>query len=331
MNSKKIAIGLALIMMILVPASAHLAAGDDNDAIYVKVSIGDLITIRTRSMTIKLIPDQAHIIWNYGARDTTDETFKLQLVQFKEYMGNDSVLDDRSEFGGITYNLIREGWTYEIDEQPTELTITLSLTNFINESDISIIMHIYNYDTPIPNTNETVDALSELKFDIIVNDWDFSEGAQGYAIQSYLTEIEHKHQVSLRNGTIAENGVLKRTMFFEDKQLDYEVLAYYEWLNFANVYDNDDLLIDTIDVSSVYFNDSSVVFPEDIPGFAEGLAHIYLTYPNYGDDNKMIHDPTIGVIDLNLEDTNSAPLYLWSIVGGIFVTSAIVLIVKRRK
>ncbi|MHA1433275.1 MAG: hypothetical protein ACTSO7_05480 [Candidatus Heimdallarchaeota archaeon] len=284
-------------------------------------------------MTIKLIPSQAHIFWNYGARDSTDETFKLQLVQIKEFMGNDSVLDDRSEFGGITYNLIKNDWTYDIDLTPEELTVTLTLTDFLNGSDMSVIMHVYNYDTPIPDTNDTVDALKELKFDIIVNDWVFSPGAQGYAIQSYITEIEHHHEVSIRNGTVAENGDLKRTMFFMDSQLQYEVVAYYEWLNFAKVYNNGDILIDTIDVGTAFFNDSLAVLPEDIPGFAEGLAHVYFTYPNYGDDNKMIHDPTIGVIDLDpdVEPTSLSSVYLISILSGLFATASIAFIIKRKK
>lgn len=329
MINKKLTIGLALIVMVLIPASAQLATGD-NDEIFVDVSNGDMITVRTSKMTIKIIPDQAHIIWNYGARDATDETFKLQLVQLKEYFGEDSILDTRDEFGGITYNLIKEDWQYDIDLTSDELTITLSLMDFLNDSDMYVIMHVYNYDTPIPDTDETVDALSELKFDIIVNDWDFSEGAKGYAIQSYLTEIEHKHQISLRNGTVAENGDLKRVMFFEDKQLEYDVLAYYEWLNFANVYDDADDLIDTIDVGTAFFNDTSVVFPEDIPGFGEGLAHVYLTYPNYGDGNKMVHDPSVGVIDLESE-TNLTPIYLSSILGGLFLVSTIFVIIKRKK
>ncbi len=330
MNIKKITIGLALIAMIMIPASIQLAAGE-NDAISVDISSGDLITIRTGKMTIKLIPSQAHIIWNYGKRDDTDETFKLQLVQIKEFMGNDSILDDRSEFGGITYNLIKNDWTYAIDLTPTELTVTLSLTDFLNGSDLSVIMHVYNYDTPIPDTNDTVDALKELKFDIVVNDWNFSPGAQGYAIQSYLTEIEHHHEVSLRNGTVAENGALKRSMFFMDSQLQYDVVAYYEWLNFAKVYDNSDVLIDTVDVGSVFFNDSLAVLPEDQNGFAEGLAHVYLTYPNYGDDNKMIHDPTVGVIDLNAETTSLSSVYLISIISGLIATAAVVIIIKRKK
>ncbi|MGC9781189.1 MAG: hypothetical protein HZR80_18245 [Candidatus Heimdallarchaeota archaeon] len=244
------------------------------------------------------------------------------------YSCKSKVFDNRSEFGDISYNLIRNDWQYSIEETETELTITLSLVDFLNSADMYIIMYVYNYDTPIPDTDEVVDALSELKFDIIIDDWVFSEGTQGLAIQSYLTEVEHKHQVKIRNGTLAENGVLKRTMFFESFQYDFDVVAYYEWLNYANVYNNDEVLIDTIDVGTAYFEDLATP-PTNVPGFAEGLAHLYLTYPNYGNDNKMVHDPTIGVVEETHSDV--APIYLLPLIGGLFVTAAVVLVVKRKK
>ncbi len=320
-------ISLVLIVMLFIPITAQMAAGE-NDQIDVKVSAGDVVTVTTDKMTIKIIPNQAHLMWYYGARESTDEVFKLQLVKLREFTGEDSILDNREEFGGLSFNLIRNDWQYNIDLTSTELTITLSLIDFLNGADMFIIMHIYNYDTPIPDTDDVVDALSELKFDIIINDWVFSEGAMGYAIQSYLTEIEHDHEVKIRNGTLAENGLLKRTMFFESFQYSYDVVAYYEWLNYAKVYNDADVLIDTIDVDTAYFEDNTCVPPEDIPGFAEGLAHLYLTYPNYGDNNKMVHDPTVGVVDL--APTNLTPIYILSIFGGIITTATVILIVRRK-
>ncbi|NHJ83841.1 MAG: hypothetical protein FK734_00180 [Asgard group archaeon] len=327
MNAKKLLIGFTLIAMFILPISVNFTAGE-NDQIDVKVNNGEVVTVTTEKMTIKIIPNQAHIMWYYGDRESTDEVFKLQLVKIREYTGEDTILDDRTEFGGISFNLIRNDWQYTIDLTDTELTITLSLIDFLNDADMYVVMHIYNYDTPIPDTSEVVDALSEMKFDIIINDWVFSEGAQGYAIQSYLTEIEHDHEVRLRNGTLAENGELKRIMYFESFQYQYDVVAYYEWLNYAKVYNDADVLIDTIDVGTVYFDDDTCLPPEDVPGFAEGLAHIYLTYPNYGDNNKMIHDPTIGVFDL---PSATAPLYLLPLLAGLLSVSAIVLIIKRKK
>ncbi len=111
------------------------------------------------------------------------------------------------------------------------------------------------------------------------------------------------------------------------EQYNFDVVAYYEWLNVANIYDNADVLIDTVDVGTAFFDDLATP-PADAPGFAEGLAHLYLTYPNYGDNNKMVHDPTIGINEQLY--TESIPLYLFPVIGGLFVTAVIVLVVKRK-
>ncbi|MGC9777745.1 MAG: hypothetical protein HZR80_00720 [Candidatus Heimdallarchaeota archaeon] len=334
MNIKKLTIGITLIAMILIPASTQLVSGE-NAEITIKVTEGDVVKVTTEKMTVVIIPNQAHLMWWYGSKSKSDETFKLQFVKIREFFGADTVLDDCSEFNNNSFKLIKNDWEYLIEETEEDLTITLSLLDFLNGADMYIVMHIYNYDTPIPDTNDIVDALSELKFDIIIDDWVFSEGAQGYAIQSYLTEIEHKNKVSLRNGTVAENGTLKRTMEYISNQYNYDIVAYYEWLNYANIYDNADTLIDTVDVGTAYF-DCLKTPPPEAPDFAEGLAHLYLTYPNYGDDNKMVHDPTIGVIEpiINVNEpayTASIPLYLFPVIGGLFVTAVIVLVVKRKK
>ncbi|MBN1330165.1 MAG: hypothetical protein JXA54_11885 [Candidatus Heimdallarchaeota archaeon] len=69
--------------------------------------------------------------------------------------------------------------------------------------------------------------------------------------------------------------------------------------------------------------------PTEAPGFAEGLAHLFLTYPNYGDDNKMVHDPIIGVnADIF---TSGLSLYLIPIFGGLAAIAATAFIIRRRK
>ncbi len=176
MNIKKLTIVITLIAMVLLRASTQLVSGV-NDEITITVTTGDVVKVTTDKMTIMIIPNQAHLMWYYGSRSSTDEIFKLQLVQIKEFFGADTVLDNRSEFGNESFNLINNDWEYLIEETETDLTITLSLLDFFNGADMHVVMHIYNYGTPIPDTNEVVDALSELKFDIIIDDWIFSEGA----------------------------------------------------------------------------------------------------------------------------------------------------------
>jgi hypothetical protein len=280
-------------------------------------------------MTVRIVPSQAQIMWWYGTSNGPKEMYKLQFTQIREFVGTDAVLDDQTELFGMVYNLITENWVYDIDEGEEQVTITLSLSGLANGADIQIVMNIYNNDEPINGTDSIVDALSELKFDIIVNNWEFGATAQGYAIQTYLTEVQHRHTVRVRNGTNAEYGNATRNMMFESDAYNNDAVAFYEWATFADIYNSSDDQIDTIDVNTVYFEDLSQAPVED-QGFAEGLNHVWLVYENYGDDYKMVHDPSIGIF----EDAFALGLFLYvglPVIAGVIIITVIVVLVVRRK
>lgn len=325
LKSKKAIIGIALIGLFLMPLSAQFTAAA-NDEIGVSENSG-AITVTTEYISIKILPSQAHLMWWFGNKSNSDEMYKLQLNKITEFMGDDDVLDSKTELGGISYNLISSEWDYTIVEEEDSITITLSLLGLANGADIYLIMHVYNDDEPIPGTDATVDGLTELKFDIVVDNWAFSPMAQGYAIQTYLTEVQHRHRVTVRNGTTAENGNLTRTMAFESDEYTGPV-AYFEWTEFANIYNESDDLVDTVDVGTAYFDDL-INPPTEAPGFAEGLAHLWLTYPKYTDGYKLIHDPTIGVNEEAF--TEGLSLYLFPILGGLLLISATVLIIRKKR
>ncbi|MFW9924027.1 MAG: hypothetical protein ACFFDW_12145 [Candidatus Thorarchaeota archaeon] len=325
MNTKKLLIGLTLISLFLIPAGTQFASAA-NEQIGVG-EVGGAITISTEEMTIKVTPGQAQIMWWYGNKSNNDEMYKLQLVKIQEFQGDDGTLDDRNELGGIAYNLITEDWEYLIDEGDTELTITLSLEGLANGANIYLIMHVYNVDEPINGTNQVVDGLTEMKFDIIIENWDFTPTAAGVGIQTYMTEVQHRHRVEVRNGTVAENGNTTRTMqFTSDEYAD--PVAYVEWATFADVYNSTDDLIDTIEVGTAYFDDLASP-PTEAPGFAEGLGHLWLTYPNYGDNYKLVHDPLIGINEDAF--TATAPIYWISILGGLFAVGTTFTLIKKRR
>ncbi|MBN1330164.1 MAG: hypothetical protein JXA54_11880 [Candidatus Heimdallarchaeota archaeon] len=252
MNSKRFIIGFALISLFLIPAASQLVSGETSE-ITVSENMG-AITVQTKDLTVKIIPGQAHLVWWYGNVSNADEMYKVQLVKITEFMGDDGILDDHTELSGVTYNLITENWSYNIVEGTDDVTITLSLLGLPNGANMYLIMHIYTEDTPIEGTDQEVNALTELKFDIIVEDWTFSPMAAGYAVQTYLTEVQHRHRVQLRNGTIAENGNTTRTMQFTSEAYGEEAIAYMEWTEFANIYNSTDDLVDTIDVGTAYFD-----------------------------------------------------------------------------
>jgi hypothetical protein len=325
MNNKRLLIGLTLISLFLVSATSQFASAVNPD-----ITVSDesgVLKVVTDDITIKISPDQGNIMWWYGNETSPNEMYKLQITKIQEFMGDDGILDDKTEFGGVAYNLNTSAWEYEVIEGDTELNITLSLTGLANGADIYVIMHVYNTDQPINDTDEVVDALTELKFDIIVNNWDFSPMAQGYAIQTYLTEVQHHHRVTVRNGTALENGTNTRTMQFESDEYDAPV-AYFEWLETAQIYNSTGHNVDTIDVGAAFFDDL-ISPPTEAPGYTEGLGHLLLTYPNYGDGFKMVHDPIIGINADSFTDGTS--LFLIPLLGGLSAIAITAVIIKRRK
>ncbi|NHJ41183.1 MAG: hypothetical protein FK731_14215 [Asgard group archaeon] len=323
---KKRIISIIFISLILIPVTSQLISAETEE-ISVSDNLG-AINIATDYMTVKIIPSQGQLMWWFGNKSSADEMYKLQLLKIQEFTGDDDFLDDRSELGGIAYNLISNDWTYDIYEGDNQVTITLTLADLANGADIKLIMNIYTINEPIDGTDQFVDALTELKFDIIVNNWVFNQNAAGIAIESYLTEVQDRHRVQVRNGTVTENGTNTRTMQFTSDEYKEQAVAYYEWTTFANVYDEFDILVDTIDVGTCFFADM-VEPPTGSQGFDDGQDHLWLTYPNYGDGLKMIHDPIIGIN----EDifTNGLSLYLLPVIGGLTFISLVVIIIRKKK
>ncbi|NHJ83858.1 MAG: hypothetical protein FK734_00265 [Asgard group archaeon] len=320
---KKILIGLSLISLFLMSAGS-LFVSSETQGITVNENAG-IVTVTNDHMTVKIVPDQAHVMWWYGNHSDNDEMYKLQLVKIQEFQGDDEVLDNQTELIGIPVNLIMETWTYQITELTDEVMINLTMVK--GDLEMDLIMHIYNVDTPIDGTDQVAEAFTEVKFDIVIKNWDFDPLAKGVAIQTYLTEVQHRHRVQVRNGTLAENGENCTTMQFESEELN-EVVAYAEWSNFATVYNSTDDVVDTVEVGQAYF-DALADPPETIPGFAEGLGHLWITYPNYGDGYKLVHDPSIGINEEAF--TSELPLYLFPLIGGLVAVAAMTIIIKRRK
>lgn len=323
--NKKLIFGMVLIGMFLIPAGVQMTTAQDGPIKYSE--IGDLITVRTEYINVKIVPDQGHLMW-WSGRNNTDEMYKLQLVKIQEFGGDDEVLDDRFEFIGMPVNLITGDWNYVIEEQEDQLTLTLSIIGLPNGADMHLVMKIFTKNVQVEDTEYFVKALAEMKIDIIVDNWDFSENAKGYAIQTYLTETRTRNRVRVRNGTVAENGPNLRTMQFATEAADNPI-AFYAWTETAKIYNAEDAYVDTVDVGTAFFDDLASP-PEDASGDQEGLAHLFLTYPNYGDSLKMIHDPIIGV-------TDQPPASLWLTVGlpigtGLLLVGVIVaiVIVKRK-
>jgi hypothetical protein len=316
----KLMIGISLIALFFLPAITNNVSAQ-SEKIGVKEG-QDAITISTDYITLKLVDGKPHFIWWYGNQSTSDEMYNVQFTKLQEYFGPDDTLDTNGELGGISYNLVTSDWISEIVEDETSVTVTLTLSGLANNAEVQFIIKIYETDQPVEGTDQIVDALAEVKFDIVVKDWDFSPGAAGLAVKSQVLESQQRHRVRIRNGTTAENGNTTRTMQFESKEQGNKKVAFYEWVTFADVYDNL-VKISTIDVGTAYIEDSAQGVGPGVPG----MIHFWLTYPNYGDSFTLRHDPSIGIFP----DAFSVPLYIFPIIGGIIATAAIAAIVRKRK
>ncbi|MHA1213288.1 MAG: hypothetical protein ACTSSH_12635 [Candidatus Heimdallarchaeota archaeon] len=316
--SKKSMIGLALVMIVFIPAFASMVDAQSDEIGY-KAS-QDGITISTKYMTMKIVEDKPHFIWWNGNQSTADEMYNVQFPKIQEYFGDDDILDTKMELiGGISYNLLNDDWTTEIVEDETSLTVTMTLTGLANGAELQFIVNVYSEEQPIAGTDQVVEALSEIKFDIVIDNWIFTEGAAGLTIETLALESQQRNRVRIRNGTQQENGNATRTMFFESEEQHNNKVAYFEWATFADVSNAPD----PITVGSTIFQDGSEGEGIGIPG----MVQIYLTYPNYGDNVLLVHDPSIGIFP----DSFSVPLVLLPIIGGLTLTAAIFVILKKRK
>ncbi|MBD3193073.1 MAG: hypothetical protein GF308_20720 [Candidatus Heimdallarchaeota archaeon] len=248
--NKRILVGI-LLLSLFVPVFAQNVNGN-NGQIDVREDQGT-ITITTDKLTLKITGGKPHFIWWNGNQSTADEMYKVHFTSISEFFGDDEILDSKDELNGISYNLMTNNWNYEIFEEETEVIVILTLSGLANNAQIQFIVHIYTNDEPIEGSDEVVAALSEVKIDIVIDNWDFSENAQGLALKSSVLEVNQSPRVRVRNGTNEESGNQSRSMIFQSEDYGNDKVAYLEWLTFAEVYNGTEQ-ISTVDVGTAYFD-----------------------------------------------------------------------------
>ncbi|MFW9921871.1 MAG: hypothetical protein ACFFDW_01110 [Candidatus Thorarchaeota archaeon] len=320
-SALKILIGISLISIFLIPLSTQFVSGA-NDQIQVKEGT-DAVTVSTEYITMKIMQGMPHFVWWNGNQSTADEMYNVQYTTLQEFIGNNEILDNRGELDGISYNLITSGWLIDVDEQDLEVTITLTLSGLANGAELQFIVHIYAEDQPIPGTDNTVKALQEVKFDIILKDWVFSPNAKGITLKAQIHESQQKHRVRMRTNYDEEVGNKTQTMTFESEEYGNAVVAYYDWTTFADIFYEDEK-VSTIDVAAVYLDAEQQGVGS---GFQDsGVINQWLVYPNYGDSFTMVHDPSIGVEP----DSFNVPLYILPLIAGI-ITTALIVVAKQKR
>lgn len=312
-------ISLAIIVVILIPSIAVFV--DANPVgISFNEDLNDII-ITTNYITIKIAKISPHFIWWVGNQSSSNEMYNVKFISIKEFFGDDDFLDNPLELGGISYDLASSDWSHQITMNEASLTIEFTLTGLANGAEIQFILNIYNENQMIQGTDHLVNALTEMKFDIVINNWEFTENASGLAFLTNVFESQQNHRMNIRDGTLNENGNASQSMQIESEEYHDNKIAFFEWTNFASIYDGLDL-VNNISVSKAsLLGDIPVTLPIDLD-----IIPLYLTYPNYGNSLKMVHDPLIGVYPESFSHSFNAI----SIVSGIIAFVIIGILTSKR-
>ncbi|MBY9001734.1 MAG: hypothetical protein KGD64_12525 [Candidatus Heimdallarchaeota archaeon] len=310
------------------------------------------VFIETPDIRVKMLSGKPDIFFWIGSADENGRNTMIFHVSFHyitELFGDDLAIDSRDEFGGKIYNLASDQITWELNIVNTtnEITVTQTSSELDNGATLTFVYNVYLEDKTVTQTlNDTtytyeVKALKEVKFDIIIEGWTFSEGVVGLALHAKIHENRYRHRVQngdrvnvpeeyqYANMTDSANAT-DRTAdpnrdgigFYDDDDLK----AYFAWSPEADVFDENGTYVDTVGVTA-----TSTSFGQD-PTFGTGRAfgrefiNLFLVYPNYGDGLKLVHDPVLGI-----DDSNAVSVSLYALLALPVLAIAALAINRKRK
>ncbi|MHA1910481.1 MAG: hypothetical protein ACTSYA_02190 [Candidatus Kariarchaeaceae archaeon] len=332
-------IGLFLILLGSITAANTVAAPESPN--YAGNRNTEATWIRTPQIVVRLDSTKPNIMfWDSSQNDSTG-VYNVWIHSVAELFGDDLVLDSRAELNGQFYNLIFIDWTSEIVQTETELTVSLISEELSNGAVIKFIFHAYFADGTVDETQiasddsttvvtHDVKTLSEVKFDIVVENWTFSEGAQALTLGVRVNELKNRHRIRVNESTLRPDGAtINRTRIGFGTE-DVET-AYINWVPTYNVYDAEGVLESTknVTVAAASYGLAGDQGPSAGQRFGIEYANIFFLYENYGDGKTMIHDPTIGVSSDTIDEESVVPAFELGIV--ITATLGLVMITRRRK
>ncbi len=308
--------------------------------------------IETPDIKVKMHSGKPDIFFWIGSASETDrktEIFHVSFHYITELFGEDLTIDSRDEFGGKIYNLASDVITWDLDITNTsnEITVTQTSSELDNGATLTFVYHVYLEDVTVTQTLDDttytyeVKALQEVKFDIIIDGWTFSEGTVGLALHVKIHENRYRHRVQngdrvnvpeasqYANMTESANAT-DRTAdpsrdgigFYDDDDLK----SYFAWSPEADVFNETGTYVDTVAVSS-----TSTSFGEDSNfgvghAFGREFINLYLVYPNYGDNLKLVHDPVIGI-----DDNDPVSASVFALLALPVIAIAAIAINRKRK
>ena len=114
---------------------------------------------------------------------------------------------------------------------------------------IGLIEETQVTDASTTIVTHAVKALSEVKFDIVVENWDFTPMAQALVLGVRINELQNRHRLRINETTApADGATLNRTRIGFGTE-DTET-AYFDWVPTYNVYDSEGVLTETNNVTT---------------------------------------------------------------------------------
>ncbi|MHA2358450.1 MAG: hypothetical protein ACXABK_06760, partial [Candidatus Heimdallarchaeaceae archaeon] len=165
------------------------------------------VFIETSNVIVKLHAGKPDIFF-WSVRQETGRRraaiFHVSFQHVAELFGDDLIVDSRQELqGGKIYNLASDqlDWTLTNITEENHIQATLVSEPIVGGATITFAFHLFLEDTVVTyERNGTVysyeaKALSEVKFDIVVDNWEFTPEATGLIFHVKIHEMEYQHRV----------------------------------------------------------------------------------------------------------------------------------------
>ena len=279
------------------------------------------ITVTTQRMTLKALDYKPDFAWWYDNSSITDEKYRLSFTKIQEYFGTDDYLDNSSELGGISYDLLANEWDYEIIDSPFNVKINLTLSGLANNVIIQFIVHITELEVPIDDTTAYLQPYTEAEITIIIKNWKFTSGAKGLALKSEVFESMDLYSVDIVNYTYIPYDNVEGLQILSDSGYNSEKALVY-WVESANYY-NDSSFYDSNVIGSSYFNETN-----DPPG--EDKIHPWFSYPKINDSLTINHVCVFGVYKQNPPTSYIVGAAIIPIIGSILIVNVLVIVFRKK-
>ena len=285
-------IALALFALTIVGLGVPMANAANDTGILYQYSNG-MVTLETESISIKVMGnDQApHFMWWNTSDPVTD--YKVMFVKMFEATD----VDENGVYNPSTSTMIGEpftlptlGWQFtdfttgEEGAATTEVHFGFNTTS--GDTTIAINIHIFD-ETP-----------NQFKFDIIVENWDWSD-VEGSLLVVMFTENDRPH-AELGDNPDPTPMVQNQNRFTFNN-------AFFEYAESAEADGN------LIDVKA---------------SCGDGNA-IFLAFENFAGENILVYDPILGIS--SSETIVSLDPITIGLVGGIAIIAMLAIVLIRRR